>query len=114
MPHQTPQSPKATAQNAATEPTAPNDRAREQHRSVRPEPRAYAAPDVGDASLAPPAAGEVGDYADEGEALGAPGMQQGRTHAGRPIKTEAEAGQGRKTRQANRDIVKRGLYRDSR
>jgi hypothetical protein len=111
MPHQRPQSSKATAQNAATEPAAPNDAAREQHRSVRPEPRAYAAPDVADSSLALPAAGEVGDYADDGDALGASGLQQGADHTRRPIKTEADRGQGPKTRMKNADIAKGGLYK---
>lgn len=110
MPHQSPQSSKATAQNAATDPTAPNDQAREQHRSVRPEPRAYAAPDVTNSTVAGPAAGELGDYADEGDALGDPGLQQGRDHTRRPERTEAMHGQGRKTRRANAQIFKGGLY----
>ncbi|WP_374574501.1 hypothetical protein [Phenylobacterium sp.] len=111
MPHQNPQSSKATAQNAATEPTVPNDQAREQHRSIRPDPRSYAAPDVGDATVTGPAAGELGDYADEGEALGDSGLQQGRDHTRRPGKIEVAHGQGRKTRQANAQIFKGGLYK---
>lgn len=114
MPHQRPHSSKATAQNAATEPTAPNDQAREQHRSVRPEPRSYAAPEVEDATVAGPAATELGEYADEGEALGDPDMQQGSTHATRPYKTEVARGQGAKTRRANAAIAKGGLYDDKR
>lgn len=108
MPHQTPHSPSATAQNAATDRQQPNDQAREQHRSVRPDPHSYAAPDVADATLAPPAAGEVGDYADEGEALGVDGGQQGRDHTNRPHRTEALRGQGRLTRELNRRQVKSG------
>ncbi|HEX5378630.1 MAG TPA: hypothetical protein VFW47_08645 [Phenylobacterium sp.] len=34
-----------------------------------------------------------------------PGAQHGRTHTRRPIKTEAERGQGPKTRLLNKDIV---------
>ena len=108
MPHQNPQSSKATAQNSATEPPAPNDQAREQHVSVRPEPRSYVAPDVADASLAPPAAGEVADYMDEGDALAADDVQQGGNHANRPARTEAARGQGPKTRAGNRRIAKSG------
>lgn len=108
MPHQSPQSSKATAQNAATEPHVPNDQAREQHQSVRPEPRSYAAPDVADATVAPPAAGEIGDYYDEGDALGDAGVQYGQTHTRRPVKTEADRGQGQKTRAANKQIAKTG------
>lgn len=109
MPHQNPDSSKATAQNAATDPQPPNDQAREQNRAVWPEPRSYVAPNVADASLAGPAAGEIGDYADEGEPLGDPGMQQGRDHTRRPLKTEVARGQGRKTREANRQKVRTGF-----
>lgn len=69
MPHQNVTASKATAQNAATDPRAPNDKGVEENDAVRPEARSYAAPDYRDASLAAPAAGEMGDYADEGEAL---------------------------------------------
>ena len=60
MPHGHTDSTKATAQNAATEPTAPNDAGCEEHASTRAEPRSYTASEVGDATLAAPAAGEVG------------------------------------------------------
>ena len=103
MPHQNTTSSKATSQNAVNDPIAPNDQAREQNRSVRPEPRSYAAHDVADSTLAGPAAGEVADYADEGEAMGMAGQQQGRNHTTRPIRTEAHKGQGKKTRQANHE-----------
>lgn len=106
MPHGNPQSSKATAQNAVTDPAAPNDQAREQHRSVHPEPRSYVAARVEDASLAPPAAGEMADYMDEGDALGDDGLQQGRNHTNRPIRTEARRGQGPRTRAANSRRVK--------
>ena len=108
MPHQNPDSSKATAQNAATDSAAPNDQAREEHAGLRSEPRSYTAPDVADASLAPPAAGEIGDYADEGEALGDAGRQQGRNHAARPERTEAAQGQGRKTLEGNRQRARSG------
>ena len=108
MPHQNTTSSKATAQNAATDPGAPpSDQARENQRTVHPEPRRYAAPDVADSTLAPPAAGEIAEYMDEGEALGAPGEQIGRNHTRRPDRTEAKRGQGPKTRAANRRIVQR-------
>jgi len=108
MPHQNVNSPKATEQNSVTGSGLPNDRGVEQNRAARPEPRSYTAADAADATLAPPAAGEVADYMDEGEALGDAGLQQGGNHASRPIRTEADRGQGPKTRAANRRIVKSG------
>lgn len=107
MPHQHTDSSTATAQNAATEPQAANDQAREQNRSARPEPRSYAAPDVADSTLAAPAAGEIGDYADEGEATGYDGQQQGSNHTNRPHRTEASRTQGRLTR----EFAKRAINR---
>lgn len=100
MPHQNTSSSKATAQNAATDPTSPRDIPTEE--DLKPEPRAYAAPDVGDSTLAPPAAGEVADYMDEGDPLDGEAVQQGTNHANRPGRTEVEHGQGPKTRAANR------------
>ena len=76
MPHQNGEAGKATAQTAATDPIQPNDQAREQNVSVHPEPHTYAAPDVKDSTLAPPAAGEVADYMEEGDAL------EGEIHSG--------------------------------
>ena len=108
MPHQNVHSSKATAQNAATDPVAPNDQAREQNVTVHPEPRSYAAPDVTDSSVAPPAAGEMADYMDEGDPLGADDVQQGATNANRPERTEKLRGQGPKTRAGNRNRVKTG------
>ncbi len=102
MPHQNVSSSNATAQNQATDPVQPNDQARDQHQNVRPEPRSYAAHDVADSTVAPPAAGEMADFMDEGEPLDASGAQQGRTHANRPERTEAATGQGPKTVAANR------------
>jgi hypothetical protein len=107
MPHQNTTSSKATSQNAATDSVMPNDQAREQHRSSRLEPRSYAAADVADATLAPPAAGEVGDYMDEGDALAADGQQQGRDRIAGSSITDAKRGQGPKTRTANRNLVRR-------
>ena len=108
MPHQNTQSPRATAQNSATGQTPGDDRAAEQNRAVHPEPRSYAAPDVADSTLAAPAAGEMADYADEGDALGADDMQQGGNHTRRPTRTEASTGQGPKTLRAKRKMVKSG------
>jgi hypothetical protein len=78
MPHQNVEAGKATAQNAATDPIAPNDKGVGQNAAVRAEPGRYAAPDVMDATLAPPAAGEVADYMDEGDALGGDEVHSGR------------------------------------
>jgi hypothetical protein len=108
MPHQNTQSPRATAQNAVTGQTPGNDRGAEQNRSVHPEPRSYVAPDVADSTLAAPAAGEMADYADEGDALGMDDVQQGGSHTRRPVGTEANSGQGPKTLRANRKMVKSG------
>jgi hypothetical protein len=108
MPHQNTQSPRATAQNAVTGQTPGNDRGAEQSRSVHPEPRSYAAPDVADSTLAAPAAGEMADYADEGDALGMENVQQGASHTRWPVTTEAKSGQGPKTRAANRKMTKSG------
>ena len=57
------------------------------------------------AGLAPPAAGEVGDYDDDGEASG--GMQQGADRTRRPEK-DAARGQGPKTLAENRRMVRSG------
>lgn len=108
MPHQNVHSSKATAQNAATDPVAPNDQAREQNVSVRREPRSYAAPDVADSSLAPPAAGEVADYMDEGDALAADDVQSGGDHRNRPARTEGMSAQGPKTIAGNKERLKSG------
>lgn len=108
MPHQNVSSSDATAQNAATDRAQPNDQARDQRPDVRDEPRAYAAPDIADANLAPPAAGETADFMDEGDELGGASAQQGRTHSNRPETTEARSGQGPKTTAANRQRLKDG------
>lgn len=108
MPHQNVTSSDATAQNAATDRAQPNDQARDQRQNVREEPRAYAASDVEDATLAPPAAGETADFMDEGDDLQGAPAQQGRTHSNRPEKTEVQSGQGPKTTAANRERLKDG------
>lgn len=112
MPHQNTDSIKATNQNAATDPHAPNDAARDEHASTHAEPRAYAASNVADSTLAAPAAGEVGDYADldaEDDALGG-GAQQGRTHNDRERHAQHEIpdGHGPKTTEANREMSRSG------
>ena len=48
----------------------------------------------------------MGDYADDGDALGDDGLQQGGTNANRPVRTEARSGQGPKTVRANKDMVR--------
>ena len=99
MPHQTPHAPNATAQNAATDRPPPTAQARGQNRPVLPEPRSDVARDVEDASLALPAAGEYGDYADEGDPSF--GMQQGGDRTRTPEKDAARP-QGARTQRANR------------
>lgn len=112
MPHQNVDSATATAQNAATDPVGPGDQTRagksRPDEARPPEPHSYAARDVRESTLAPPAAGEVADYMDEGDALGADDVQLGGTHRDRPRQTEAERGQGPKTRAANRQTVRSG------
>lgn len=104
MPHQNTDSATATAQNAATDPAAPNDQAR----STAAEPRSYAAADQADASLAPPAAGEIADDMDEGEALGEDDVQSGRDRTNIGAHSRDPAHQGSKTIQANRERLKGG------
>lgn len=102
MPHQTPNAAEATDQNAAVSSGAPNDQGREQNASARPEPRSYAAPEVSDSSLAPPAAGEVADFMDEGDPLDGEAVHQGGDRTAWPDRTEARMTQGPKTVAANR------------
>jgi hypothetical protein len=106
MPHQNVQSGTATAQNAATDPRQPNDRAVEEHAAVRPAPDAYAAPDVRDATVAPPAAGEMADYMDEGDALDGDEFHTGRTRTNVAAHSRNVDQQGPKTVQANRQRLK--------
>lgn len=108
MPHQNVHSSKATAQNAATDPVGPGDQTQAGGENLRPEPRSYAAPDVADSSLAPPAAGEVADYMDEGDPLGADDVQLGGTNRNRPERTEKLDQQGPKTRAGNRNRIRTG------
>ena len=101
MPHQNVQSPKATAQNAVTPSREPSDEAQGEL-DLRPEPRSYAAHELSGSTLASPAAGEVSDDLDEGDALDGADVQQGGTHANRPVSAEAARGQGRKTVETDR------------
>ena len=108
MPHQNVDSSKATAQNAATDPVGPGDQTEAGREGRGPEPRSYAAADAADSSLAPPAAGEVADYMDEGDALDADDVQLGSTNRNRPRNTEIDSGQGPKTRAGNQQRLKTG------
>lgn len=63
---------------------------------------------MGDSTVAPPAAGEIADYMDEGDPIGADDVQQGATNANRPERTEKLRGQGPKTRAGNRNRIKSG------
>ena len=107
MPHQNVQSPKATAQNAVTPSREPSDEPQGEL-DLRTEPRSYASNDLVQSTVAPPAAGEVADHMDEGDALDDPGAQQGGTHANRPVRTEASQGRGLKTVAANRKMARSG------
>ena len=104
MAHQNTTSSSATAQNAATDPLAPGDQSRDGKRGA--EPRSYADGTPETSTVAPPAAGELADYADEGEALSADDVQQGQTHADRADRFERQSPQGPKTVAANRDRLK--------
>ena len=100
MPHGNTDSTKATAQNAVTDEEQPNDPGGGQNAAAQPEAKSYVAADYRDASMAAPAAGEMGDYADLDEPSG--GMAQGRTHTNREAHAQ-DQGQGAKTVAANRD-----------
>ena len=105
MSHGQVDSTKATAQNATTEPAAPNDKALGENVRLRPEAKTYVAPDFRDASMAGPAAGEVGDYADLDTPSG--GMAQGRSNTNRELHAHTDH-QGPKTTQANREASRSG------
>lgn len=105
MSHQNVHSMRATQQNAVVGQQPGNDQAREQEVTARPEPRAYAAPDVADATLAAPASGEVSDYMDEGDPSF--GAHQGASNTNREMHAHNDL-QGPKTRKANRDAFKKG------
>jgi hypothetical protein len=107
MPHQNVESSVAAAQNAATDPSSKNQKP-DGDAPGRSEPRSYAAPDVSDSTLAPPAAGEVGDFMDEGDALGADDVQTGGDNRNRPHRTEVMDQQGPKTIEGNQQRLKTG------
>jgi hypothetical protein len=106
MPHQNTQSPRAAAQNGVTGATPAADRPEGEVRAA--EPRSYAAPDLADATLAAPAAGEMATFGDDIDDMDASAMQTGGNHTRRPVATEAKRGQGPKTLRANRRMVKSG------
>ena len=98
MPQQTPRSEKkATARKAATEPRS----------STRPEPQSYVAPDPRDASLAPPAAGEVDELPEDDPVDDTFGeVQMGADRNMIPGKDAVLTTQGRKTMHANRERLR--------
>jgi len=106
MPHQRPDSTKATSQNAAAGYRPASEPARGQPAEIRPEARAYAAPDVKNSSLALPAAGEISDYMDEGEPSF--GAHQGASNTNRELhaSNQRDSGHGPKTRAANKRILR--------
>lgn len=93
----------ARSGRAVTDAQPPRDGA---HAPGGEEPRSYAAGDWRDASLAPPAAGEVTDFFDEGEPSG--GAQQGRTQTNAASR-DVRRPQGGMTRKRNRQIIAEGL-----
>ena len=103
MPHQNVESGKATAQNAATDPAGPGDQTGREQAGA--EPRTYAAEDATNASLAPPAAGETADFADEGDDLGGEAFQTGRDRTNVAAHSRFDT-QGEKTHQANQERIK--------
>jgi hypothetical protein len=111
MAHQNPLAGKAAAKNAATDPIAPRVPGAHPETPpgpVGPEPQTYVAPEARDATLAPPAAGEVGEYADEGDPIEPQfgEVQMGGDRNNIPNKDQTFP-QGRKTVQANRARVQR-------
>jgi hypothetical protein len=111
MAPQNPLASKAASKNAATDPVAPRVPGAHPETPpgpVGPEPQTYVAPDARDATLAPPAAGEMGEYADEGDPiepeLGE--VQMGGDRNNIPRKDVASP-QGRKTMEGNRARVQR-------
>ncbi len=111
MPHQNVDASKATAQNAATSGATPN--AQQNGDDARTgqaprEPSSYAAGDYREATVAAPAAGEMSDFMDDGDPLDGEEFHTGGTNANRPRNTDADSGQGPKTRAANQRIVRTG------
>ena len=107
MPHQNVEAGKATAQNAATDPISPRSGGAEPNAVVKPEPASYAAPDVSDSSLAPPGAGEVADYMDEGEPLDGEEVHSGRDRTNVAAHSRDDE-HGSKTRAAIQKQIKGG------
>lgn len=105
MAHQNTVSSSAANQNAATDPTTSPTGRTEGEQPVKTADR-YAGADATDATLAPPAAGEVADDMDEGDDLGADDVQQGGTNSNRPYQTEKQSAQGPETVAANRERLK--------
>lgn len=111
MPHQNVDSSKATAQNAATSDATPNanQNGGDERTSQAPrEPASYVAGDYREATAAAPAAGEISDFTDDGDALDGEEFHTGGTNTNRPRTTDADSGQGPKTRAANQRIVRTG------
>ena len=104
MRNQHSENPSARSGRAVTDRQAPKDGAHAEGQRAN-EPRGYVARDIEHATLAPPAAGEVTDYFDEGDPSG--GAQQGRDRT-RLAEKDAARSQGRKTREANQQIVRTG------
>jgi hypothetical protein len=97
------ENPDARSGHAVTADRAPADREPGGHPS---EPKSYVAKDKRDATLAPPAAGEMTDYADEGHASG--GAQQGGNKTNRGQRDPHDH-HGPTTTARNKDIIEGGL-----
>ena len=106
MPHQNVDAGKATAQNAVTDPVEASDRPDDDRDDAAIEPNTYAAADVGDATLAPPAAGEVADAMDEGEAMEGE-LQSGADHTNIAAHSRDDAHHGPKATQHIQEQLKR-------
>jgi len=103
MPNKNTENANARSGRAVTDHQPPQDGAHVE--PGRAEPSSYAAKNWQEATLAPPAAGEVTDFFDEGEPSG--GAQQGATRTRVP-EYDATRGQGPKTGRMNRKLVKSG------
>ncbi len=99
MPNRNTENEFARSGNAVTDDQPAKDGAHVTRTS--PEPNSYAAPDSRDATVAGPAAGEITDFADEGDPSG--GAQQGRDRTNAALRGDDT--QGPKTKARQREII---------
>jgi len=103
MPNKNTENANARSGRAVTDHQPPQDGAHVTDTS--PEPSSYAAPRWQDATLAPPAAGEMTDFFDEGDPSG--GAQQGANRTRVP-EYDARRPQGPKTGRMNGKLTRSG------